>query len=69
MLTTVAVQAEKFDTDIHVGNKTVFATDNSVWVHTELGALEFSPEQACAFAAALQAVAVHILEQQSEVAA
>lgn len=69
MLTTVAEPAEKFDTDIHVGNKTVFAADGSVWAHTELGALEFTPEQACAFAVALQAVAVHVMEQQIEVAA
>lgn len=56
----------EFATDIHVGNKTVFATDGSVWAHTELGALEFTPEQACAFAVALQAVAVHVMEQQHE---
>lgn len=53
-----------FDTDIHVKNKTVFAADHTVWAHTELGALAFTPEQACAFAVALQAVPVHLMEQQ-----
>lgn len=59
----------EFATDVHVGNKTVFASDGNVWAHTELGALEFTPEQACAFAIALQAVAVHVMEQRNEVAA
>lgn len=68
MTTRVAEQAEKFDTDIHVGNKTVFAADNTVWAHTELGVLSFTPEQACAFAIVLQAVAVHVMEERIEVA-
>lgn len=54
---------ELFDTEIRVGNKTVFASDSTVWVHTEIGALSFTPEQACAFAAALSAVGVHVMEE------
>lgn len=69
MLSIVGQNGQKFDTDIHVGNKTVFAADHTVWAHTELGALSFTPEQACAFAVALQAVAVHVMEQNEEVAA
>ena len=55
---------ESFDPEIRVGKYTVFPADNTVWVHTPIGALSFTPEQACAVAAALQAVAVHVMEQQ-----
>lgn len=69
MVSIVGQKPQKFDTEIRVGNKTVFAADSTVWVHTEIGALSFTPEQACAFAAALSAVGVHVMEEASEVAA
>ena len=69
MVSRVAAQAQKFDTEIQAGDKTVFESAGTVWVHTELGAFSFTPEQACAFAVAVQAVAVHVMEQTEAVAA
>ena len=69
MVSRVAAQAQKFDTTIHVGNNTVTESAGTVQVVTELGALSFTSEQALSLAAAVQAVAVHVLEQAEAVAA
>ncbi|GAA1608558.1 hypothetical protein [Leucobacter chromiireducens] len=58
-----------FNTEIQVGSLTVMVESQSVRTITPIGTLTFTPEQACTYAAALQAVAVHVMEQNEEVAA
>lgn len=76
MLTTVAEPAEKFDTTIQVAGATVSPwkrADGTPTVEIDFGGADgitsLTPESACSLAAALQAVAVHQMEQRSEVAA
>lgn len=69
---TVNQQATKFDTTIHVAGLTIapvnlsgdmtVAIDYDGELPGEL--LAFTPHQACALAAALQTVAVHLLEEE-----
>lgn len=63
--TIIAQDAQnvEFDTEIRVGNTSMFLDNGTVWMHTSIGALSFSPQVACAVAAALQAIGVYGMEQ------
>ena len=54
----------EFNTEFQIGSMAVIADSRSVRTLTPIGTLTFTPEQALAYASALQAVAVHVMEQQ-----
>lgn len=75
MDTTVPRIPVRFDTTIHVAGLTVspffehgFEVALSIEGDEPGNLLEFTPAEACALAAALQAVAVHVMEQNEEAA-